>query len=99
MCQAPGESQAPGGTTPIDETSDPANALAARSGAPRYARPRRGFAAYVPAFCSGDFLDRPFDNLMRPLTGVASHAMDACALDASTPPVRRSSTTFVRRVR
>ena len=29
MCQAPGESQAPGGTTPIDETSDPANALAA----------------------------------------------------------------------
>jgi len=72
---------------------------AAQPGAPQHAH---GIAAALRLTFQHSFprfLDRLFDNLMRPLNSVASHAMNACARSALTPPTRRSSTVLAERVR
>jgi hypothetical protein len=81
--------------------ADPITAVdpAAQPGAPKHAHgiaaaSRLTFQLFVPAISRS-----AFDNLMRPLTGVASHAIGACARSAPTPPVRRSLSTFAERVR
>jgi hypothetical protein len=72
---------------------------AAQPGAPKHAHGIAAASRLTFKLPFRRFLDRPFDNLMRPMTGVASHAMDACARTALTPPMRRPLPTFAERVR